>query len=79
MVGGCGIGCDHGQMWWNAKCGACEMPRCAVLCKMWCEAGCSGVMRPIYGAIRNVAWSTWIGMWRYVVRNVKWDAMRDVV
>ena len=45
MVVGCGIGCDHSQMWWNdatmqdvewhVKCGA--------MCKMWCDARCGGV------------------------------------
>ena len=45
MVGGCGTGCDHSQMWWSDT----IMQdvehvkwRGAMLCKMWCDAGCGG-------------------------------------
>ena len=57
MVVGCGIGCDHGQMWWNdatfmqkvehAKCDA-------MLCKT--------------DVVRSEMWRGVHGTWRYVVR-----------
>ena len=49
MVVGCEIGCDHGQMWWNAV-------QCCVKCGVMQDV-C--IMWPIYGVILNVAWSTW--------------------
>ena len=37
MVARCGIGCDHGQMWWNDA----IMQDAVQLCKvsaLWCDA-----------------------------------------
>ena len=67
MLVGCGIGCDHGQMWWNDAItqdngAACEM-RCNVVLKMWCDVRCGGAMHDV----ANI-WCDLKLMWRYVVR-----------
>ena len=74
MVVGCGIGCDHSQMWWNDA----VMQDAGQLC---CVK--RGAMRD-GGAMHNVAnisrcdlkcgSSTW-NVALYVERCVKWDAM----
>ena len=50
MVVGCGIGCDHGQMWWNDA-----VMQDAVLCCVKCGVLRDVVVRciiwPIYGVI----------------------------
>jgi len=73
MVVGCGIGCDRSDVVER-----CSYARCgAMLCKMWCDARCGGAMHNVANIWCDLKCGVH-GMWHYVERNVKSDAMRDV-
>ena len=52
MVVGCGIGCDHSQMWWNDAVMQDAVQLCCVI-KTWCDAEMvvQCIMWPVYHSV----------------------------
>ena len=68
VVVGCGIGCDHGQMWWPEMIQLCKMRNAVQPCcvkSAWCDAAAR-----CGGARHNVA-----NIWCDLKCGVMWNVM----